>query len=107
MEKVFAIILKFQTTESTTNATGPTVTELSKAIGLFEHKIELLHCSPIEGVMRKDELIQNGLFLNVDFCWHYHTPYYDNFGHEPVIPRRVIFEFRDAATATFYQLKWL
>lgn len=74
--------------------------------GLFEHKVELLHCSPIEGVSLKDQLIQNGLYLDVDFAWSYHAPHYDNFGHEPVVPKRVVFEFKDASTATFYQLKW-
>jgi len=106
MERVFAIISESRITEFITNATGPTVTELSKAIGLFEHKVEILHADAMEGVFLKNELVASGLHLNVDFCWHYHTPYYDNFGHEAVIPKRVIFEFRDAAMATFYKLKW-
>ena len=105
-EKVFAIILGSQTIEFITNATGPTVTELSKAIGLFKHKVKLLHCGPLEGVMYKDELLRAGLHLNVDFVWSYHPSLYDNFVHDPVVPKHVMFEFQDAATATFYQLKW-
>lgn len=56
--------------------------------------------------MRKDELIRSGLCLNVDFSWSYYSAYYDNDGYTAVTPKRVVFEFCDGATATFYQLKW-
>ena len=73
---------------------------------MFQHKVELPNCTPIDGVYRKDELVKSGLYLNVDFSWAYYAPQYDNDGYHEVIPRRVVFCFRDAATATFFQLKW-
>lgn len=73
---------------------------------MFQHKVELLDLSAMDGVFLKDDLVRSGLYLNVDFSWSYHAAHYDNFGHEAVIPKRVVFSFKDAATATFYQLKW-
>ncbi len=78
----------------------------SGVTGLFEHKIELLHRSPMEGVGLKDELVANGLYLDVDFSWSYYAATYDNDGFSAVTPRSIVFAFKDPALATFYQLKW-
>ena len=62
---------------------------------------------PMAGVELKNQLIADGLAHHQDFEWSYHAAQYDNDGFSAVAPRRVIFEFRDATLATFYQLKWL
>ena len=73
---------------------------------MFEHKIELLDRSPMEGVCLKQELVSSGLYLNVDFTWSYHAPQYVNDGFSAISPRYVVFAFKDPALSTFYQLKW-
>lgn len=69
-------------------------------------QVVLLHVGPAQGIEYKNDLIAAGLVLDQDFTWKYNQATYDNFGYSAVIPRSVTFKFRDAATATFYQLKW-
>ena len=70
------------------------------------HRVVFEHMTPMRGVDLKNQLIADGLVHHAHFEWSYHSPKYDNDGFSEVAPRMVIFEFYDAATATFYQLKW-
>jgi hypothetical protein len=67
----------------------------------------LEHITPTEAIEFKLQLVRDGLILDQDFCWAYHQAYYDNFSSDAVIPRHATFDFKDGATATFYQLKWI
>ncbi len=70
------------------------------------HRVVLEHMHPMAGVELKNQLIADGLVHHRDFEWAYHAAQYDNDGFSAVTPKMVIFEFRDGAIATFYQLKW-
>lgn len=70
------------------------------------HRVVFEHMHPMAGVELKNQLVADGLMHHRDFEWSYHAASYDNDGFSAVSPRMVIFEFQDAATATFYQLKW-
>lgn len=70
------------------------------------HRVVFEHMNPMRGIELKNQLITDGLVQHKDFEWSYHAPKYDNDGFSAVAPRMVIFEFRDAVLATFYQLKW-
>jgi len=71
------------------------------------HRVILRDIEPIEALWLKDQLVQAGLIMDVDFEWEYHPPQWDSFSHEPPTAKHVIFGFRDPALATFYQLKWM
>ena len=68
------------------------------------HRVILRDITLIEIFQLKDQLIRDGLIMNEDFEWAYHPPMWDGFTQER--PKHVEFSFRDAALATFYQLKW-
>jgi hypothetical protein len=51
------------------------------------------------------QLIEAGLIMNDDFSWSYFPPKWDNFTGE-THGKYLVIEFRSAALATFYQLKW-
>jgi hypothetical protein len=70
------------------------------------HCVVLEHISPMRGIELKNQLIADGLIQHTDFEWEYHAPKYINDGFSAVAPRMVIFNFQNAPTATFYQLKW-
>ena len=70
------------------------------------HRVVFKHMNPMRGVELKNQLIADGLVHHKDFEWSYHAAKYGNDGFSTVTPRMVIFEFQDAPTATFYQLKW-
>lgn len=67
-------------------------------------RIMLQHIMPDDVIKFKQQLIQDGLVQDQDFCWAYHHPRF-NFGVE--VPRYATFDFAHGATATFYQLKWI
>lgn len=67
-------------------------------------RIVLQHIMPDDVIKFKQQLIQDGLVQDQDFCWAYHHPRF-NFGVE--VPRYATFDFAHGATATFYKLKWI
>ena len=70
------------------------------------HRVVFEHMNPMQGVELKNQLIDDGLEHHKDFEWLYYAAKYDNDGFSAVAPKMVIFEFQDAALATFYKLKW-
>jgi len=70
------------------------------------HRVVINHVSPAEAIEFKNQLLSAGLVMNDDFTWKYTQAQYNNDGYIAVAPKQVVFEFRDPALATFYQLKW-
>jgi hypothetical protein len=70
------------------------------------HRVVFEHMNPMRGVELKNQLVADGLKHHTDFEWAYHSATYDNDGYSAVTPKSVTFDFQDAATATFYKLKW-
>lgn len=70
------------------------------------HRVVINHITPSDAIDLKNQLIRAGLEIDKDFVWIYAPATYNNDGFSAVTPRQVIFKFVDAATATFYQLKW-
>lgn len=68
------------------------------------HRVVFEHMNPMRGVELKNQLESAGLINHQDFEWEYRASKWDGFS--AATPKKVIFEFRDAALATFYQLKW-
>jgi len=68
------------------------------------YRVVISNIAVIEALWLKDQLVQTGLIMDVDFEWEYHPPQWDGFTQER--PRHTVFSFRDPALATFYQLKW-
>ncbi len=67
--------------------------------------IVLLGCLPMDAVIKKHDLISDGLILDEDFCWAYRSSEYDGFTMNR--DRHAVFAFRDPVVAGFYRLKWL
>ena len=67
--------------------------------------IVLSGCYPMEAVTRKQQLIEDGLIIDQDFCWAYRASEYDGFTTHR--DRLAVFLFRDPAMASFYRLKWV
>ena len=68
------------------------------------HRVVISNIAVIEAVWLKDQLVQAGLIMDVDFEWAWHPPQWDGFTQE--LTNHTVFSFRDPALATFYQLKW-
>jgi hypothetical protein len=68
--------------------------------------VKILHVNAVRALELRDQLQDSGLIQNQDFEWEYHQAEYDGSSYEAVIPRHMIVRFRDAALATFWQLKW-
>ena len=68
------------------------------------HRVVITDIEPIEALWLKDQLIQDGLVIDIDFEWEWHPSYWDGFTQER--PKHVTFIFRSPSLATFYQLKW-
>lgn len=66
--------------------------------------IVLLGCLPMDAVIKKHDLISDGLVQDEDFCWAYRSSEYDGFTMNR--DRHAVFAFRDPAVASFYRLKW-
>jgi hypothetical protein len=65
------------------------------------HKIFIADATATQAIYWSNDLRQEGLVINVDFQWRY-LPRLLSEEHG----NSVQFEFRDAALATFYGLKW-
>ena len=70
------------------------------------HTVAIEHIAPMEAVDLKNQLLAAGLQIDRDFEWEYRAARYDNDGFSAVAPRMALFRFTNAATATFYHLKW-
>jgi hypothetical protein len=68
--------------------------------------VKILNVNAVRALELRDQLQDSGLIQDQDFEWEYHQAEYDNFSYEAVVPRHVMFRFRDPALATFWQLKW-
>jgi hypothetical protein len=68
--------------------------------------IVILHVNAVQALELRDQLRDAGLVQDRDFEWEYHQAEYDNFSHNAVMPRHVVFRFQDPKLATYYQLKW-
>lgn len=53
-----------------------------------------------------EELREMGWTSGVDFDFAYYKPSYDNFSHEAVIQRHVIFTFYKESNASYFMLRW-
>lgn len=73
---------------------------------MFKHQVRLEHATPDTGIRLHRELQEAGFMLEKDYVWRYLQPRYSDFGIYDTAPKAVVFEFRDPALATFYQLKW-
>lgn len=70
------------------------------------HPITIRNIGPFEAVDFKFQLLRAGLVMDDDFFWEYYPNKWDNFTGE-TSGKYAVFHFRDPATATFYQLKWM
>jgi hypothetical protein len=70
------------------------------------YTVELLDLAPLDGILRKNQLLADGLVIDQDFVWRYQATQYDTGGNTVLTQRSVTFDFTDGATATFYRLKW-
>ena len=68
------------------------------------HRVILRDIESFEAMLLKDQLVQDGLVMDVDFEWEYHPAVWDGFTRKR--QKHVMFSFRNPALATFYQLKW-
>ena len=65
------------------------------------HKIFIANATTIQAITWSHDLRNDGLAIDVDFQWRYLPRLIsEEYGNS------VQFEFRDAALATFYELKW-
>jgi hypothetical protein len=70
------------------------------------YTVELLDLAPLDGILRKNQLLAAGLVIDQDFVWRYQAAEYVYSSSTVLTQRSVTFDFADAATATFYRLKW-
>jgi hypothetical protein len=68
--------------------------------------VKILHVNAVRALELRDQLEDSGLIQNQDFEWEYRQAEYNSDSYEAVVPRHVLFRFRDPALATFWQLKW-
>jgi hypothetical protein len=68
--------------------------------------VKILHVNAVRALELRDQLEDSGLIQNQDFEWEYRQAEYNSDSYEAVVPRHVLFRFRDTALATFWQLKW-
>jgi hypothetical protein len=68
--------------------------------------VVILNVNAVRALELRDQLQGSGLIQDQDFEWEYRQAEYNSDSYEAVVPRHVMFRFRDAALATFWQLKW-
>ena len=68
--------------------------------------VVILHVNAVRALELRDQLQDSGLIQDQDFEWEYHQAEYNSDSYDAVVPRHVMFRFRDPALATFWQLKW-
>jgi len=70
------------------------------------HQIILYDVDAGNAITMKYELEKAGLVMNHDFTWYYQQARWDDFSHEPTLPRCVKFNFVNPTLATYYKLKF-
>jgi hypothetical protein len=70
------------------------------------HQIILYDVDVGNAIDMKHQLEAAGLIMNLDFTWYYQQARWDDFSHEPALPKCVKFGFATEAMAVFYKLKW-
>ena len=105
---VFVNTLKFKITAYILRVAQKVAIISFKRNGLSELKYQVIlqDVYPHEAIEYKNQLMASGLVQEQDFVWSYYSAEYDNFSHDAVRNRQTVFRFRDAALASFYQLKW-
>ena len=68
------------------------------------HRVILRDIESFKAIWLKDQLVQDGLVMDVDFEWEYHPAIWDGFTRKR--QKHVVFCFQKDSLATFYQLKW-
>jgi hypothetical protein len=69
------------------------------------HTVSVGNIEVYDAIDLKNQLIQSGLVMPKDFEWAWITADYEH-GTGWARKKYAEFRFSDAATATFYQLKW-
>ena len=59
-----------------------------------------------EAFVYKDQVTDQGLYLEHDYTWRYTPAVNDYFGAKVLTPATVEFEFQDPKWATYFQLRW-
>ena len=59
-----------------------------------------------EAFTYKDQVTDQGLYIEHDYTWRYTPAVNDYFGATVLTPATVEFEFDDAKWATYFQLRW-
>lgn len=70
------------------------------------HPVVIYDVDAGNAIVMKNMLIADGLRMDQDFTWYYQQARWDNFSHEPCMPKCVKFNFIKESMATFYSLKW-
>ena len=72
-------------------------------VSMSGNTVMLEGCGVVRALELKNELLAAGLIMDQDFVWWYIQARWDGFtGDEP---SAAVFDFRDPAMATFYQLR--
>lgn len=74
---------------------------------MFEHQVHMDGIGVVTALQMVEEVEKTGLVREQDFIWRYIPGKLDALGIYTVSPRAVEFEFKEAAWATFFRLKWL
>jgi hypothetical protein len=67
--------------------------------------VTLTNLTAGDAIAVKWELERTGLTVDQDFTWAYQPVKYTAWSNDPE-PSQATFDFRDAALASFYRLKW-
>lgn len=59
-----------------------------------------------EAFLYKDQVSEQGLYIEHDYTWRYTPAIKDWFGAEIIMPATVEFDFVDERWTTYFQLKW-
>jgi hypothetical protein len=70
------------------------------------HQVIIYDVSASSAIAMKNILIADGLTMDQDFTWAYQQEQWDDFSHDPVQRKCVMFRFVRGDLATYYQLKW-
>lgn len=68
------------------------------------HPVRIAGITVTQALDFKQELMTAGLIMDHDFVWRYFQSNHETWTQYH--PSSVVFEFRDPAMATFYNLKW-
>lgn len=69
------------------------------------YKISIENVEPNQAIDLKNQLLDDGLVVDVDFTWRFRPSTWD-YMTSSGDPAGVDYHFKNATIATFYQLKW-